>query len=76
MKRWQAIHFRSWLFGFGLIATTFAAQAQVINEFVANHTGTDNYSYVEVSGLPSTDYSAFTVVEIQGDSTDGDDELG
>jgi hypothetical protein len=41
----------------------------VINEFVANHTGTDNFEYVEVAGDPTTDYSAFTVLEIEGDSS-------
>ncbi len=41
----------------------------VINEFVANHTGADTQAFVEVFGEPSTDYSAFTVLEIEGDST-------
>jgi predicted extracellular nuclease len=41
----------------------------VINEFVANHTGTDTQAFVEVFGDPSTDYSAFTVLEIEGDSS-------
>ncbi|MFH1331347.1 MAG: ExeM/NucH family extracellular endonuclease [Actinomycetota bacterium] len=39
----------------------------VINEFVANITGTDNIEYVEIYGEPSTDYSAYTVLEIEGD---------
>ncbi|HSG16956.1 MAG TPA: ExeM/NucH family extracellular endonuclease [Anaerolineae bacterium] len=41
----------------------------VINEFVANHTGADSQAFVEVFGDPSTDYSAFTVLEIEGDSS-------
>jgi hypothetical protein len=41
----------------------------VINEFVANHTGADSQAFVEVFGDPSTDYSVFTVLEIEGDST-------
>jgi len=41
----------------------------VINEFVFNHTGTDNFEYVEVAGDPATDYSAFTVLELEGDSS-------
>ena len=40
----------------------------VINEFVFNHTGTDTNEFVEIFGDPSTDYSAFTVLEIEGDS--------
>lgn len=45
-----------------------AAQAQVINEFVANHTGTDTNEYIEVYGAPNTDYSNLYVVEIEGDA--------
>lgn len=41
----------------------------VINEFVANHTGADSQAFVEVFGDPATDYSAFTVLEIEGDSS-------
>jgi len=41
----------------------------VINEFVANNTGSDSGAFVEVFGDPSTDYSAFTVLEIEGDSS-------
>ncbi len=41
--------------------------APVINEFVANHVGTDTNEYVEVLGAPSIDYSAFSVVQIEGD---------
>jgi endonuclease/exonuclease/phosphatase family metal-dependent hydrolase len=41
----------------------------LINEFVFNHTGTDNFEYVEVKGDPATDYSAFTVLEIEGDGS-------
>ncbi|MDH3260543.1 MAG: ExeM/NucH family extracellular endonuclease [Acidimicrobiia bacterium] len=41
----------------------------VINEFVADHTGADSHAFVEVFGDPSTDYSTFTVLEIEGDST-------
>ncbi|MEM9594156.1 MAG: endonuclease [Acidobacteriota bacterium] len=43
------------------------AGAQVINEFVGNHTGPDLYEFVEVFGAPSTDYSNLTAVQIEGD---------
>ncbi|NDJ60951.1 MAG: hypothetical protein GYB67_07490, partial [Chloroflexi bacterium] len=39
----------------------------VINEFVANHTSTDTNEYIEVFGAANTDYSAFTLLEIEGD---------
>ncbi|MBN2500061.1 MAG: ExeM/NucH family extracellular endonuclease [Anaerolineales bacterium] len=41
----------------------------VINEFVFNHTGADTNEYVEVSGVADTDYSAYTLLEIEGDGS-------
>jgi predicted extracellular nuclease len=38
-----------------------------INEFSASTVGTD-VEYVEVFGTPATDYSAYTILEIEGDS--------
>ena len=46
-----------------------AIAAPVINELVANHTGTDTNEYVEVFGDPSTSYSGYTILAIEGDST-------
>ncbi|MCB0211872.1 MAG: lamin tail domain-containing protein, partial [Anaerolineae bacterium] len=43
--------------------------APVINEFVADHDGTDNYEYIEIYGDPNTDYSNYTIVEIEGDGS-------
>jgi len=43
----------------------------VINEFSASTTGSPDVEYVEVFGDASTDYSAFTVIEIEGDSSKG-----
>ncbi len=40
-----------------------------INEFVFNHTGSDTGAFVEVAGTPNADYSAYTVLEIEGDSS-------
>ncbi len=40
----------------------------LINEFVLNHTGTDAYEYLEARGDPSTDYSAYTILQVEGDS--------
>jgi predicted extracellular nuclease len=39
-----------------------------INEFSASTTGTD-VEYVEIFGEPNTDYSAYTVLEIEGDGS-------
>ncbi len=48
------------------------ANDPVINEFVFNHTGIDTNEYIEIFGDPSTDYSGFSVIEIEGDfSTSG-----
>ena len=41
----------------------------VINEFVANHTSVDTNEFVEVFGDSNTDYSAFTIVEIEGEGS-------
>jgi predicted extracellular nuclease len=41
--------------------------APVINEFSASTTGTD-VEYIEILGGPSADYSAYVVLEIEGDS--------
>ena len=41
----------------------------LINEFVFNYVGTDTHEYVEVFADASTDYSAFTVFQIEGDGT-------
>jgi uncharacterized protein len=38
-----------------------------INEFVADHVGTDIYEYIEVFGEPFTDYSDHTLLQIEGD---------
>jgi len=54
------------LVGFGFVGV---ANAQVINEYVRDHTGTDVDEYVEIFGDPSTDYSSYTVIEIEGEGT-------
>ncbi|RMD63809.1 endonuclease, partial [Candidatus Parcubacteria bacterium] len=46
-----------------------AATDPLINEFVFNHTGTDTHEFVEILGDQNTDYSAFTLLEIEGDGT-------
>ena len=39
----------------------------LINEFVFNHVGTDTNEYVEIFGDPNTGYSAFSILQIEGD---------
>jgi len=41
----------------------------VINEFVANHAGTDLYEYVEVSGEPRQNMTDLAIVHIEGDDS-------
>jgi len=45
-----------------------AMAGPVINEAVKNHQGANNMEYVEVKGAPSTDLSAYTILQIEGDS--------
>ena len=40
-----------------------------INEFSTNTIGSTDIEYIEIFGDPATDYSAFTVLEIEGDSS-------
>ena len=50
------------------VLTPVSAHAQVINEYVANHTGSpDTNEYVEIFGAALTDYSNLTIVEIECD---------
>jgi uncharacterized repeat protein (TIGR01451 family) len=40
----------------------------VINEFVIDHTSTDDHEFVEIFGQPETDYSYLTILDIEGDA--------
>ena len=52
-----------------LVTASFGQAADpLINEFVANHTGADINEFIEIFGDPVADYSAFTILEIEGDS--------
>ncbi len=48
---------------------SLAAPAPVINEFVANHTGSDTNEYVEVLATPGADLSGYTLLQIEGDAS-------
>lgn len=50
------------------VAVAGPVPAQVINEYVAAHTGADDHEYVEILGDPSTDYSGLAILEIEGDA--------
>lgn len=55
--------------GFVLAGLANAQFTAVINEFVANHVGTDTNEYVEVFGTPNTNMSSLTLLHIEGDTT-------
>ncbi len=54
--------------GLGLHTAACGALDPKINEFSASTTGTD-VEYVEIFGAPGADYSAYTILEIEGDTT-------
>ena len=64
-----------WLLILGTVGSA-PIHAQVINEFVGNHTGPDDYVYIEFHGTPSTDYSHLTLVQIEGDVGDDAGRIG
>ena len=41
----------------------------VINEFLLDHAGSDLFEFVEFFGDPGTDYSNYTLIQIEGDSS-------
>ncbi len=43
----------------------------VVNEFSASTTGSPDVEWIEVLGTPNSDYSAYTLLEIEGDTTRG-----
>lgn len=54
-------------FLWGTCSNAYAQRDPVINEFVFNHIGIDDLEYFEIYGDPSTDYSNFTILVIEGD---------
>lgn len=46
-------------------------QAQVINEFVVSHTGSDDFEFFEFFGTANTDYSDLSILYIESDVADG-----
>lgn len=52
-----------------VILPPWASALPIINEFVANHDSTDEMEFVEIFGLPNTDYSAYTIVEVEGEGS-------
>jgi uncharacterized protein len=46
-----------------------SATGPMINEFVANHVGTDTHEFIEVKGAPNADLSAYSVLQVEGDAT-------
>ncbi len=52
-----------------LVGTANAQIQAVINEFVANHVGTDTNEYIELFSTPSTNLTGMTLLHIEGDTT-------
>jgi hypothetical protein len=52
---------------FAALVLAASASAQVINEFSANHVGTDTNEYIEVFGLANTAYTNLSVIQLEGD---------
>ncbi|MCZ6684079.1 MAG: PEP-CTERM sorting domain-containing protein [Planctomycetota bacterium] len=52
-----------------LVGSVSAQTDPIINEFVVDHTGSDQFEFVEILGDPFTDYSDWTVLEIEGQSS-------
>jgi cysteine-rich repeat protein len=48
----------------------------IINEFVADHVGADTREYVEIFGQALTNYSSYTILEIEGDTGSAAPGLG
>ena len=59
------------LFTVQALATPHEVPDPVINEFVADHVSTDNHEFIEIFGAPDTDYSALTIIQIEGDNVSG-----
>jgi hypothetical protein len=57
---------------YDLSTSAFTGTPPVINEFVFNHTGSDTNEYMEIVGDPDTDYSAFTLLIVEGDEGNSD----
>jgi hypothetical protein len=55
----------------GLVTAAHAQLLPVINEFVFNHTGTDDHEFIEIFGASNTDLSSYFIIDIEGDSGAG-----
>ena len=65
-REWKK--FRTDVVTLGPVVVPPAFTDPLINEFVVDHTGSDTEAFIEILGDPNTDYSAFTLLEIEGDS--------
>jgi uncharacterized protein len=50
-------------------ACSASSNPPLINEFVANHVGTDTHEFIEIFGDPDTDYFSYSILQIEGDTT-------
>ena len=63
------------VFACGFLVVGAPGSAQVINEYLANHTGTDDHEYIEIFGQPNTSYANLTIIQIEGDTADNPGNL-
>jgi hypothetical protein len=45
------------------------AELPVINEFLADHLGSDTHEFIEIYGDPNTSYAIYTILVIEGDTS-------
>ncbi len=72
-SRVRPVRLRSWALVSILVLGSAASGggpvgAQVINEVVANHVGTDDHEYLEIAGAPATNYSGLRLLQLEGDT--------
>jgi hypothetical protein len=53
----------------GVALPALAQRAPLINEFVINHVGTDDYEFVEIFAEPNANLSAYSIIGLEGDGT-------
>jgi len=52
----------------GLVLYVDTSGDPLLNEFVADHTGSDTDEFIELFGEPNIDYSTFSVLAVEGDA--------
>jgi endonuclease I len=56
-------------------ANQYPPASPIINEFVADHIGSDTFEYIEVFGNATIDYSSTTLLVLEGDQAENPGEI-